>query len=154
MPAYFFDSNALVKRYVSETGTSWAASIIDNPGGSHIHVARITGVEVVSAIARRARSGSLTLADAIAALSLFRHEFFNNFTVTEISPVLVTRAMQLAETYALRGYDAVQLAAALDVQSYLSSLTQSGLTMISADVELNAAARATGLITEDPNTHP
>ncbi|MEN3333399.1 MAG: uncharacterized protein V7641_2764 [Blastocatellia bacterium] len=64
--------------------------------------------------------------------------------------------MQLAETYALRGYDAVQLAAALDVQSYLSSLTKtkSGLTMISADIELNATAAAEGLTAEDPNAHP
>jgi predicted nucleic acid-binding protein len=154
LSAYFFDSSALVKRYVSEIGTTWVASVIDAPANNHIHVARITGVEVTSAITRRTRSSSLSRVDATAALSLFRYEFSNNFTVTEISPGLVTRAMQLAETYALRGYDAVQLAAALDVQSYLSSLTKSGLTMISADVELNTAAAAEGLITEDPNAHP
>jgi predicted nucleic acid-binding protein len=153
LSAYFFDSSALVKRYVSEIGTSWVASIIDAPKGNHIHVARITGVEVISAITRRTRSGSLSMADSAMALSLFRYEFFNNFTITEVSSFLVTRAMQLAETYALRGYDAVQLAAALDVQSYLSSLTRSALTMISADVELNMAAAAEGLITEDPNAH-
>jgi predicted nucleic acid-binding protein len=153
LSAYFFDSSALVKRYVSERGTPWVASIIDAPGGNHIHAARITGVEVTSAITRRTRSGSLSMADATTALSLFRYEFSNNFTITEISPFLVTRAMQLAETYALRGYDAVQLAAALNVQSYLSSLKQSGLTIVSADVELNAAAAAEGLIIEDPNAH-
>jgi len=153
LSAYFFDSSALVKRYVSEAGTSWVAGIIDATGDYHIHVARITGVEVISAITRRARGNSVSNADAQLALSLFQHEFFNNFTITELSPILINRAMQLAEMYALRGYDAVQLAAALHVQSYFSSLTSSGLTMISADDELNAAAAAEGLIIEDPNAH-
>lgn len=31
MAYYFFDSSALVKYYVSETGTQWVQSIIDAP---------------------------------------------------------------------------------------------------------------------------
>ena len=154
MAAYFFDSSALVKRYVRETGTLWVTSMLEVPGHYHIYVARITGVEVISAITRRVLGGSLSKADASAALSLFRHEFSNSFTVTEISPALLTRAMQLAEFHALRGYDAVQLAAALDVQAYSLSLATSALTMVSSDGELNAAAIAEGLIMEDPNAHP
>jgi hypothetical protein len=36
----------------------------------------------------------------------------------EITAGLITRAMVLAEQYALRGYDAVQLAAAVETQAY------------------------------------
>jgi hypothetical protein len=57
---YFFDSSAIVKRYINERGTAWVLQLVDPVAGNHIHVARITGVEVVSAIARHGRSGSLT----------------------------------------------------------------------------------------------
>ncbi|MFL6216297.1 MAG: type II toxin-antitoxin system VapC family toxin [Blastocatellia bacterium] len=153
MAAYFFDSSALVKRYVRETGTAWIANIIDAPSPNPIYLVRITGVEVIAAITRRARNAALSMADASVALSLFRYEFSNDFTVTEISTALITRAMELAEHHALRGYDAVQLAAALDVQAYFSTLSVSSLTLVSADVELNTAAMAEGLSVEDPNTH-
>ena len=62
--------------------------------------------------------------------------------------------MHLAERYALRGYDAVQLAAALDVNAYWLSLDMPGLILVSADSELNAAAMAEGLNADDPNAHP
>jgi uncharacterized protein len=49
----------------------------------------------------------------------------------------------------LRGYDAVQLAAALEIHFQIPSLT-----LLSAGVDLNAAAAAEGLSVDDPNTHP
>ncbi|MGO9469479.1 MAG: hypothetical protein ACLQIB_44780 [Isosphaeraceae bacterium] len=49
----------------------------------------------------------------------------------------------------MRGYDAVQLAAALQVHSQIPSLT-----LLSADADLNAAAVAEGLSVDDPNNHP
>jgi hypothetical protein len=49
----------------------------------------------------------------------------------------------------LRGYDAVQLAAALEVHSHAPSLT-----LLSADAGLNAAGAAEGLAVDDPNNHP
>lgn len=53
MPAYYFDSSALVKRYVAETGTAWVTGLMDPAAGNLLYVARLTGVEVVSAFARR-----------------------------------------------------------------------------------------------------
>jgi predicted nucleic acid-binding protein len=75
------------------------------------------------------------------------------FAVVDIPPSVIERATDLAEKHALRGYDAVQLAAALAVHS----MSQSHLLpyiLISADAELNAAAAAEGLLVEDPNQHP
>ena len=154
MSAYFFDSSALVKRYVRETGTVWVTDILNAPTRNQIYVARITGVEVTSAITRRARSGSLLRDDASAALSLFQYEFSNDFTITEIIPSLINRAMQLAESHALRGYDAVQLGATTELHRSRSALSLSPLTLISADQELNAAALAEGIDVDDPATHP
>jgi hypothetical protein len=47
----------------------------------------------------------------------------------------------------------VQLAAALDTGRVISQIESTQLTLVSADLELNAAGTAEGLATEDPNTH-
>ena len=62
--------------------------------------------------------------------------------------------MTLAETYGLRGYDAVQLAAAVEVNASYRSAGLPPITLVSADVELNAAASAEGLTVDNPNFHP
>ncbi|WP_201789158.1 type II toxin-antitoxin system VapC family toxin [Scytonema hofmannii] len=53
MTVYFLDSSALVKRYVPETGSAWIRAISDLNTGNSLIIARITWVEVRSAIARR-----------------------------------------------------------------------------------------------------
>lgn len=153
MPAYYFDTSGLVKRYVAEIGTAWVTGIMDPAAGNLLHVARLTGVEVVSAIARRAHSGSLSAAHAASALTHFRADFKTRFQIVGITAALVKQAMSLAETHLLRGYDGVQLAAALQVHRRCLALGLS-LTLVSADTDLNAAAVAEGLLVEDPNSHP
>ncbi|HXG19677.1 MAG TPA: hypothetical protein VNN62_11475 [Methylomirabilota bacterium] len=61
--------------------------------------------------------------------------------------------MTLAETRVLRGYGAVQLAAALEVNAASLSLGMPAVTLVSADTELNTAAVTEGLPIENPNTH-
>jgi predicted nucleic acid-binding protein len=152
---YYFDSSALVKRYIRERGTAWVLDITDPGVGNIIFVARITAVEVIAAITRAVRVGSVTSADAFSAKADFRHDYLNQYRTMEITAGLITRAMVLAEQYALRGYDAVQLAAAAETQAYnLSSGGLPVLRLISADTALNIAATAEGLTVEDPNYHP
>ena len=154
MAIYFFDSSALVKRYVIERGSTWVTRTMAPATGNHIHLVRITGAEVVSAITRVGRSGSISVTDAANAIAQFRNEFASVYHIVEVTPEVINRAMALAETYALRGYDAVQLAAALEVNiSYLDK-EASAVTLISADTDLNTAATAEGLIVADSNSHP
>src|SRR2546423_6116983 len=110
MAAYFFDSSAVVKLYVSEVGTAWLKSLTAQHMQHRFSIARITHVEVVSALARRGRAGSLATPALQAALMQFRLDLTQIFFHVEIAPMLIEQAMLLAETYALRGYDAVQLA--------------------------------------------
>jgi predicted nucleic acid-binding protein len=62
--------------------------------------------------------------------------------------------MRLAEAHGLRAYDAVQLAAALELNHRWLAFGQGGITLVSADQELNAAAAVEGLPIEDPTLHP
>src|SRR6185436_19166706 len=125
-------------------------NLTDPVVSNQLHLVRITGVEVVSAITRRTRGTSLSITDAATALSDFRYDFSRAYRIVEITASLIGHAMQLAETHALRGYDAVQLAAALDVQAYWLALNMPVLTLVSADIALNAAAIAEGLAVDDP----
>lgn len=52
MTAYFFDSSAIVKRYLNEVGSSWVTSLADLAAGNDVYLARIAFVEVISAITR------------------------------------------------------------------------------------------------------
>ena len=62
--------------------------------------------------------------------------------------------MTLAEKHGLRGYDAVQLAAAQAINNLCIANDLHPLTFISADKELNTAAANEGLLVENPNNHP
>lgn len=60
----------------------------------------------------------------------------------------------LTQRHRLRGYDAVQLAAALLANQPLIAAGLPALTFIAADEDLIAAARAEGLPAENPNAYP
>ncbi len=154
MAAYFFDSSATVKRYIGETGTAWILAVTDPRAGNRLYVTRITGVETVSAIARRGRGGSLTAQETAVALSDFRFDFAQAYNVLEVGPVVIARAMSLAEVHALRGYDAIQLAAALEINDQHLALSAPAVTFVCADAALNATAILEGLTVDDPNAQP
>ena len=153
MADYYFDSSALVKRYVNETGSTWVCGLFD-PGLRHeAFIAAITPVEIVAAIARRARGRTIAQVDAVAACTQFRADLQTSYPVVELTDVLLTHAMSLAETYALRGYDAVQLSGALAINALCLQNELPPLIFVSADGELNAVAANMGLAIENPNNH-
>jgi predicted nucleic acid-binding protein len=153
MAVYFIDTSALAKRYVSETGSAWVQALTYPASGNSLYVARITLVELVAAISRRRKNGDLTLAAAVAALSDVRADFASDYHVIEVTAGLVAQAESLAEKHILRGYDAVQLAAAIQVGTAYAAAGQPAVTLVSADLELNTAAASEGLGVDDPNTH-
>ncbi|MGZ8845384.1 MAG: type II toxin-antitoxin system VapC family toxin [Pyrinomonadaceae bacterium] len=154
MAAYFFDSSALVKRYAREVGTTWVISLFRSASANRIYAGRIASVEVISALTRRSRSGRLAQNTAARAIGRFRRAFAGKFRKVELTERLIERATALAEKHALRGYDAVHLAAALEANDGRIALATTPITLISADEELNAAAAAEGLAVDNPNNHP
>jgi predicted nucleic acid-binding protein len=152
--AYFADSSALVKRYVEETGTSWVRRLTRRSPSTVIYVARITAVEVISAVARRRKGQMLTTAKASSIRRRFGQHLDGRYTVIELTPALFDLAMRLANTHALRAYDAVQLAAALEINQKEQDAGFAPVMLISADQALNDGATVEGLAVDDPNLHP
>ena len=154
MALYLVHSSGIVKRYAVEIGSAWITALVDPDAGNEIYIAGITAVEVVSALARRALAGSISATDAAAAIAHFKHELGSKCQVVEITKTLTERAMDLAEKHALRGYDAMQLAAAVELHLLAASSGTGPVTFVAADNALNSAAAAEGLAVDDPNTHP
>ena len=148
------DSSCLVKRYVNEIGSQWVLSITDPVAGNEIYTVRITGVEVISAVSRWKRDGTIVATDAAMVIATLKNDLLNEYQIIEVTDQLVNRAMILAETYGLRGFDAVQLAAACEVEALCITSGIPSLSFLSADKMLNAAATAEGLSVDDPNAHP
>jgi predicted nucleic acid-binding protein len=150
MGAYYLDSSALVKRYVQERGTGWVSTLTSVRSGHEIFVALVTGVEVVSAVARQARAGRFSPQDASAIIQAFQNHFSSQYRVVLTVPAIVQQAMDLAQRHGLRGYDAIQLASALAVQRELAAYGADPLVFVCSDHELNSVAQAEGLRVENP----
>ena len=154
MDAYFFDSSGLAKRYIKETGTTWVISLFRPVKSNRIYVVRITLVEVISALMRRVRSNSISQVSADKAINRFSRAFKRKFRHVEITETLAEKAADLVKNHKLRGYDAVQLAAAITANDTRISIGASPLIFVSADKDLNDAAIIEGLTVENPNNYP
>ncbi len=152
--AYFLDSSALVKRYVPETGSVWIQAIGDGATGNLLIISRITWVEVLSALARRQREGSLSATDVNLIIQRFRYDLNNQYQVIELDQALAESAGQLVNQYPLRAYDAVQLASVLRIQPAFAMATSTSFVFLSADYRLLTIAQTAGLLTDNPNHHP
>ena len=134
----YFDSSALVKRYVEEQGSP---DVLDWMDDSELNgTVLVTRAEVAAAITRAVRRQVVSQEDARQFLELF-HKEWRNYTRLPITEALVARADALACEHNLRGYDAVHLAAALTWQELL----ELPVTLVTYDRELAEAARTLGM---------
>lgn len=151
MADYFFDSSALVKAYIAETGTNWVRAILDDDR-HRIYISQLAPLEVVAALTRRFHVGDLTLSEREQAAQDVRQDCLGYFII-DVTECIET-ALDVALRHNLRAYDAAQLASALTVRNVLSLNPEyAGITLVSADLELNHAGISEGLQIEDPNAH-
>jgi uncharacterized protein len=128
----YLDTSALVKLYVEEAGSTAVATRVER--ATAVTTARVSYAEARAAFARYRREGGLTPAGLREVVRNLDVEW-GAYDLVEIHEPLVRRAGQLAERHALRGYDAIQLAAALEVRS-----AGADLEFASCDGRLNHAA--------------
>ena len=149
---YYLDSSALVKRYLTEAGSTWLRSLIDPPSDNTVLIAEITQVEVAAAVAARHRAvGGISREVRDGTVNVLAKHCQNEYQLIATNKVILDQAVELTQRYRLRGYDAVQLATALYANSVLVSSGLAALTIVAADKDLLAAAHAEGLIIENPN---
>ena len=138
MSTTYVDTSTLIKLVIREPGTDEAQHIWDR--ATSLVSAATLAVEARAALAaahrgRRFQQGQFERAKA----SLL--QLLEDVTALDIVDDLLTSAAELAESEALRGYDAIHLAAA--IESGASVLT-------SADTALCEAASRNGFVVANP----
>ena len=149
MADYFFDTSALVKLYIDEEGSAWVRQIASDSGNT-IYIAHITGPEAISAIFRKVRTREISRRHAVQVADAFRANFVRDYEIVEIKQDIIDLAMTLAQRHGLRGYDSVQLAAAVSVFTQSEDGDDDSPEFVSADSRLNEAATAEGMAAREP----
>ena len=133
----YFDASALVKRHVEERGSretlDFAAS------AEVVATSLISRAEVAAALAKAVRAKLLAEDEARQAQRAFAAQW-PDIARIPVTEALVSRGEVLAWEYALRGYDAVQLASAVLFQESLGTAVR----LATFDKQLWDAARRAG----------
>ncbi len=131
----YFDTSAVVKLLIDEPGRELVEECWE------AFPALVTSVtaypEARSAIASAARAGRLRAARSTAAVREL-WSLISEMSLVELDVELAHHAGDLADRFALRGYDAVHLATAL-------RLDEGSTTVVTWDVDLARAAERAGL---------
>ena len=118
MASYFFDTSALMRRYLlAEPGALRVAEICRPDNGHHIVITRLVRVEVASAFLRAMRRGAIDDANAHSGWREFRQHARSEYRFVEVDDLMLDHAADLVFRHAVRAYDAVHLAAALRMRS-------------------------------------
>ena len=130
----YFDTSAIVKLVVVEEGSEAAGALWD---ASDVAItSRLSYVEARAALAAAKRARRLSdrrLEESKQSLE----GRFQELDLVEVTPLIAWSAGELAEKFALRGYDAIQLASAL-------ALDTDDVVLVTWDRELAGAAREAG----------
>ena len=110
----YLDTSALVKLYVEEPGTPEIAQRVETSDDGVV-TARVAYAEARAAFARYRREGRLTASMLRTVVTRLDGDW-SHYSVVDVTESLVRRAGALAERHGLRGFDAIHLAAALEVR--------------------------------------
>jgi len=134
----FCDTSALAKLYILEEHSELLKSEVEKADA--VAVCRIAWAEAHAAFARRAREikeDNPLIEQAKNALSID----WPHYVIMEVNQTLAELAGEYADTFALRGYDSIQLAAAAET----ARISEQPVTFACFDTRLNKAARILGL---------
>ena len=151
--AYFLDTSALVKKYMTEMGTAWIETLTDPDLDNKIILARVTWVETLSAFTRLHREKKIDPSLLAQNIQVFKRDWESQYQIVEVEKSDFERAGELVQKHSLRAYDSIQLASALKIYSAFAQTAPNAFTFVSADDRLINAAQTENLNVENPNNH-
>jgi len=114
----YFDTSALVKRYVSEPGSSRVTALLRR---HDFLSSAITPVEVMSALCRRRQNGDLSEDRFTAALHRVRNDRIQ-WELVEVGAMVLSRAEEIVQgSVRLRSLDAIHIASLLTFQAAVAT---------------------------------
>lgn len=147
MALYYLETSALVKLYVYEDGTERLLSLTADDAGHRFAILSLAQVEFRAAIRRRQRAREVSATEADELIGSFRRHTEGRFLVQPFTDSVLDVALALVDSYALKGYDAVQLAGYLVLRSVSGAEEP---VFVCSDKALLSAARNESGRTFDP----
>lgn len=139
---FYFDTSALVKKYVLEAGSQRVVGLWEQAEG--ITISKVGYAETLAAFHRKKREGEIAAKQLKKISSSFRNDW-KSFIRMDVSDELEKLVDRLVAKYPLRGFDAIHLAASLS----LKKLFKSQLAFVAADRRLLDAAAKERLMIQD-----
>ncbi len=139
----YFDSSALVKRYVKEEGTDLVRSILG--GNEPIATSKLTYPEILSALMRKVRAGQIERKIFNGIADMFDMDW-DRVLVLDFHNDLLRIVKVLIEKHPLKAADAIHLSSAL----WLKVSSKTEITFVASDSNLLKAARAEKLEIMNP----
>jgi predicted nucleic acid-binding protein len=138
----YFDTSALIKRYVDEEGRREVLRLLRR---HQCVTSQLVSVELRSALRRRVADGSFEARRVPELLKRFAadREFW---ALIEVTSDVLHAAEKLVAAHPLRTLDAIHVASA---ELFADRLASSELTFVSADGRQTAVAAAIGMPTEN-----
>jgi len=134
----YLDTSAWLKLYVAERGTQEVIAAMQS--AELVAISRIAYAEARAALARVLREKRTTQTEHRRRIAALDADYAEVLKV-EVSEEVVRQAGELAESHALRGFDAIHLASA----RWLARKTRKPVRLLAFDERVNEAARALGL---------
>lgn len=147
MAFYYLETSALVKLYVLEPGTERLVRIASDVSENRLVVLALSAVETRSAIRRRERAGDIDPMAASFMLDRLQQHMESRFLRQGVSDAVLDAALEMIDRYALRAYDAIQLAGCLVFKTAAGRDTP---IFVCSDRQLLEAARSELLPVLDP----
>ena len=136
----YFDTSALIKRYVTEPGRRDVLQLLRK---NECVVSAVLPVEVRSALRRRVTEGTLDATGVARILKRFSADRAF-WTFVEVSREVLAAAETLCAAHPLRALDAIHVASA---QLFTDRIGSPVFTFVSADTRQTTAAAALGMTT-------
>ena len=131
----YFDTSALIKRFVNEKGSGLVQSILQRR--DPIATAKIAYAEIFAGLTRKLREGHVSRSEYDRTCRQVERDWPAYLRV-ELQDSTLLLARDLIQRHPLRGFDAVHLASAVSLKSALGE----EITFAAADERLLRAAQA------------
>ncbi len=131
-----------------EPGTDRLLRLASHVSENRFAVLAISPVEARSAIRRRERAGDIDPKTAALIMDRLRQHLETRFLRQPLNDAVLDGALEIIDRYALRAYDAIQLAGCLALKTAVGTESP---TFVCSDQQLLDAARSELLAVLDPS---
>ena len=143
----YFDTSALIKRFVNEKGSSLIQSLVNR--NRTLATATVAYAEIFAGLTRKLREGNISRPQYNLTCRQFESDW-RAYLRVELQEHILLLARDLIQRHPLRGFDAVHLASAVSLRSALGE----EITFAAADERLLRAAEEENLSAINVETAP